>query len=82
MLGIASFFGSIWAKVAVIGAIVLAIMLILMGFHSKGEVAGRRAMEIETNRRARKVKDAQIDAVRNRPRTDDDLDRILRDGTF
>jgi len=74
--------GGLKAKVFIYGAIVVAVLLIVAGIYSRGERAGVAAVTVKINNKALRVKDAQMRAAANRPRTDDDLDRELRGGTF
>jgi len=74
--------GAAKSRLFIYGAIAVAVLLVVFGIYRKGEQAAKASIEAGMARKAVEIKDAQIRAVRNRPRTDDDLDRLLRDGTF
>lgn len=74
-LGLLSGIGwRVWAG----ALIVLAVLAALAGVRHSGRLA-ERADQLRKNV---EVKDAQLRAANARPRTDDDLDRVLRHGDF
>lgn len=75
LLGLAARLG--WKVWGVIAA-VLAVLALLGAVRQSGRLA-ERAAQASLNA---KVKDAQLKAAARRPRTDDELDRRLRDGEF
>ena len=70
------------SKLFIYGGIALAVLLVVFGIYRKGENAAKASIEAGMARKAMEIKDAQLRATRNRARTDDDLDRVLRDGGF
>jgi hypothetical protein len=72
----------IWGKVALWGAIALGIAGTIAVVLGRAKQAGRDEVEREALEDIVEIQDAQKDAIRNRPRTDDDLDKRLRGGTF
>lgn len=75
---VTNFLGGVWTKLLIIGGIAIAVTLVLTRVFN----AGRQVERVNNLQTAVKVKDAQLNAAMDRPASDDDLDRILRDGTF
>jgi hypothetical protein len=71
-------FGGLWARIALIGAILLAVAGILL----KVRESGRRAERLERLERDVEVKNAQLEAANRRPRDRSELARRMRDGEF
>lgn len=77
---------TLWAlpwvrKVALYGAIALAVVLILLGFRRSGEKAGEAKVKLEdAHAQAQAAKRIQ-DAIASAPSTRDERTRQLRDGS-
>lgn len=65
-------------KLAMGAAVVGAVLMLLLRTHN----AGRQAERVDNLKKASKVQHEQLKAALRRPDTNDDLDRILRDGDF
>jgi hypothetical protein len=64
------------------GAVVLAVMLLLLALRRSGERAGRLAERLETTEKINDVQRQMLDAAARRPRDRDELADRLRDGLF
>ncbi|HEX7007381.1 MAG TPA: hypothetical protein VF274_09585 [Alphaproteobacteria bacterium] len=75
---IGGFLGRVSARVWLVVAIVIAVLLMMLGARRAGRLAERAEQQLQ----ALKVKDAQLRAAANRPRNRDELARRLRERRF
>ena len=77
------FAASPWMRAALrYGAIMLAVLLLLLALRRSGESTGRLAERLETTEKANDVQRQMLEAAARRPRDRDELAGRLRDGRF
>ena len=75
---IGSLLSGIGLKIAGIAVAVLAVLAALAGVRHSGRLAER----VDNLKETRRIKDDQLEAGASGPRSRDDVDQRLRDGTF
>lgn len=74
--------GFLFSRVGLTILGILGIIAAVLGVLFKVRQSGKLAERVEYQERSLEIKKRQLDVLKRAPRTDADLDRVLRDGEF